>query len=364
MKVVFRTDASLQIGTGHVMRCLALAQALRTRGAECEFICREHKGHLLDLLSAQGFVTHRLAASVSGSPSSDVVTHAAWLGVDWETDARECSHVLDASDSPDWLVVDHYALDARWELAVKPANSRLLVIDDLADRKHACNVLIDQNLGSHVQSYVGLVPTECCVLAGPLYAMLRPEFAVFRDKNLIKRRAPALQNILVTMGGVDAPNATGKALSVLGKALLPSGCRITVVMGASAPWLDAVKKQAEEMPIKTEVLVGISDMAERMADADLAIGAAGSTSWERCCLGLPSFLVQLADNQRTVLGLLNAAGAAVASDMNDFEAHLLLFLDSGLIEKRLAVMAECAASITDGRGMARLMSKMLGEAHG
>lgn len=322
-KIAFRTDASLQMGSGHVMRCLTLADALKAQGAECHFISRQHLGHLLAVIAARGYQVNCLADQVQkAQAATDNIAieaprllqepaHAAWLGTTWQNDAQATAAIL-ADLQPDWLVVDHYALDQRWETALRPHYQKLMVIDDLADRPHQCDLLLDQNLGRQAKDYANLVPAQCKLLIGPQYALLRPEFSALRAYSLQRRQQPALQNILITMGGVDQPNATGLVLQALKDCTLPPDCCISVVMGLQAPWLRQVQAQAKDMPWLTEVLVNISDMAQRMADSDLAIGAAGSTSWERCHMGLPSLLVVLADNQQSACQALQQHQAALS----------------------------------------------------
>ena len=359
MKIAFRADASLQIGSGHVMRCLTLAEALRGRGTECHFICREHPGHLLEVIRQRGFAVSALPAGVSGYQSSveqgdPLPVHSAWLGCDWLTDVRQTSEVL-SSFEPDWLVVDHYALDRRWETALQPHYQHLLVIDDLADRAHVCDLLLDQNLGREAPDYADLVPKHCSVLTGPKYALLRPEFAALREYSLQRRRQPQLRNILITMGGVDQPNATGQVLGALKSCPLPNDCRVSVVMGLQAPWLKQVRAAAAEMPWPTEVLVNISDMAQRMADCDIAIGAAGSTSWERCCLGVPTLMVVLAENQwHGAKALQSAQAAQLVGEVIDIEEQLPSKLSTLLTGHSLERMGQMAAQITGGLGAARL----------
>jgi UDP-2,4-diacetamido-2,4,6-trideoxy-beta-L-altropyranose hydrolase len=318
--VAFRADASLEIGSGHVMRCLTLADALQAQGAQCHFLCREHPGHLCELIEARGYPVHRLPQEARDtntavtSVTEPKLDHAHWLGASWDEDAAACLPLL-AELAPAWLVVDHYALDHRWETAVLDGLSgsrpRLLVIDDLADRRHIADLLLDQNLGRQAEDYRGLVPEGCQVLAGPRYALLRPEFREWREASLSRRaREPGLRRLLINLGGVDKDNVTGQVLDALITCDLPENLQISVVMGASAPWRESVTAQARTMPWPTEVVANVSDMARRMAEADLAIGAAGSTSWERCCLGLPTLMVVLADNQKEVASYLNELGAA------------------------------------------------------
>lgn len=357
MKAIFRADASLQIGTGHVMRCLTLADALAGAGASCEFICREHPGHLIDFIRHKGYVIHVLPMAANGENTprqpgdAHALAHHHWLGATQTQDAETCAPLL-AERPPDWLVVDHYALDARWESVLAPHSRRLMVIDDLADRPHACDLLLDQTFGRDEHDYRALVPAHSRLLCGSQYALLRPEFAALRPYSLRRRAHTALRELFITMGGVDQNNATGQVLHALGKCALPADCRLTVVMGATAPWLDAVKTQALDMPWPTEVLVGVSNMAQLMADSDLAIGAAGATSFERCCLGLPSLMIILADNQRDIGTALQAAGAAqLIEPQIDLEQQiaeqLRLFAEKN---SRLRNMSVRAAEVTHGNG--------------
>ena len=358
--MVFRADASLQIGSGHVMRCLTLADAFADEGAQCHFLCRAHPGHLMEAIVAHGHVIHELPnAMASGADSnSKAPAHSAWLGCDWGIDARQSREVIQTLE-PNWLVVDHYALDARWEQAVSSQSCRLLIIDDLADRPHAADLLLDQNLGRSSADYSALVPASCRCLIGPQYGLLRPEFARLREVSLDRRWSRrSLGQLLITLGGVDKDNAAGRVLSALKACDLPDDCRVSVIMGETAPWLASVRSQAANMPWPTEVVVNVADMAWRMANADLAIGAAGSTAWERCCLALPTFMLVLADNQRNIATNLDAAGAVVSfgtpDNLGEMVTHWTTLTQPDVLES----MAYTAASITDGQGLARLIDIM------
>lgn len=353
MKFLFRVDASVSIGSGHVMRCLTLAMALRLRGAQCHFACREHEGNLIGLLRQRQFAVTVLPAAGTAVCDADGPAHASWLGCGWEEDARQVCALVDAL-APDWLVVDSYALDFRWEKAVRNG-TRLLVIDDLADRAHACDLLVDQNLGRRVDDYYTLVPPSCQVLAGPAYALLRSEFAELRHASLARRGA-SLGRILINMGGVDQPNATGAVLRVLRSCALPRECHLTVVMGMQAPWIAQVRAEAALMPWPTEVLVNVSAMAELMTASDLAIGAAGSTSWERCCLGLPALMVVLAANQQAGAAALEAHGAAVVlGEVDKIDLRLPSALQECVQPARLARMSAAAGALVDGGGVERVL---------
>jgi len=354
VKVAFRTDASLTIGAGHVMRCLALADALRKRGADCVFLSRNHAGHLHQVVEARGYPLLSLGGAAPALSQKTERSYEYWLGVDLQADADDTRARL-ASLSVDWLVVDHYGLDARWEQSLRLCCGRIMAIDDLANRDHNVDLLLDQNLGKTTADYEAKVPTSCTMMMGPRYALLRPEFAALRAESLSKRSQGSLRKLLVTMGGVDLEDATGRVLEALKGWRSSAGLEVTVVMGLNAPWRDQVTKQACHLPFPTEVLVNVRHMETLMCDADLAIGAAGTTSWERCCLGLPALQFVLAENQRPIAKALSQAGAALQleSDALGESLHRVmdqLAYDSGLLVR----MSAAAAQVTDGQGAERV----------
>lgn len=361
--VAFRVDASLQIGSGHVMRCLTLANALREQGFTCFFVSREHQGNLNAEILRRGFEVRALplcSTQERSAPASQTSepAHAAWLGCEWEMDAEQTKAALGGA-KPDWLVVDHYALDQRWERRLRERSPRIMVIDDLADRIHDCDVLLDQNLGRKAGDYDDLVPESCKRLIGPRYALLRPEFAALRGYSLRRRKKPALQNLLITMGGIDQPNATGVVLDALKDCPLPLDCRISVVLGKHAPWRAKVERQAANMPWVTEVAVAVDDMAQRMMQSDLVIGAAGSTAWERCVLGVPTLLLVLAPNQAQGARALHEAGAACSlGTVHDVEGTLRPVIQVLVQSDTLRRMAMVAAEICDGYGAYRVVDVM------
>lgn len=358
---VFRADASLAIGAGHVMRCLTLADALREAGWSIRFICREHRGNLIRLIEEKGFPVSVLPATATSFRDDAIVTHAhpAWLGAPWEVDAQQTiSAIVDRR--PDWLVVDHYGLGANWEQTLRPYYKHLMVIDDLADRPHVCAVLLNQNLNSPAASYDALVPRTCRLLVGTSYALLRPGFAILRSASIASRQDGKLEHIVISLGGMDSVNATSQVLAGLVDCPLPATCRISVVMGSAAPWLDQVREAAAKLPFQTAVLVNVTDMPGLLATADLAIGAAGSSSWERCVLGLPCLMLIVAENQRSAGLALQAAGAAELIDAETDLAEKLQLGIRKLIDspQHLVAMAQKAAVVCDGEGVFRVVSSM------
>ena len=350
-QVVFRVDASLQIGSGHVMRCLTLAQALKKQGAKVSFICREHVGNLNDFITHQGFKVYSLPILTKlGQLQSDnqdelPLFHAKWLGSQQEQDAQACQSILQAV-TVNWLIVDHYALDQKWEQRLAEYYQHLLVIDDLGDRKHVCDLLLDQNYGSTPAKYQDLVPDSCQILAGSQYALLRPEFAQWRTLSLKRRSEVRFDHLLITLGGVDVDNVSGQILTALRTCKLPKTLKVTIVMGATAPHLHSIQVLAKTLPFETQVKVNVINMAELMAIADCAIGAAGATTLERCCLGLPTIQMVIAENQKQSAKALASAGAVKL--LNSIEEL------PGLVENAIDWMQSVsleARNVCDGFGV-------------
>jgi UDP-2,4-diacetamido-2,4,6-trideoxy-beta-L-altropyranose hydrolase len=359
MRAVFRTDASIEIGTGHVMRCLTLADALREKGVICHFITRNLPGHLAERMEARGFPVSLLPPPADAAPPGPPA-HAAWAGVTWERDSGETRAILDHAPA-DWLILDHYAFDARWEDQVRPGARKLMVIDDLADRPHRADLLLDQNLGRSEEDYADLLPGTATCLLGARYALLKPAFAALRDKALAARAGRPPRHLLISMGGVDVADATSRILSAMMTVPLPTECRVTIVMGGSAPALQRVRDLAAQLPWKAELAIDIADMPRLMADADLAIGAAGTTTWERCCLGLPTIIMETAANQSAIARSMIAAGAALdpgPQSSAGFPYRLRETLKTAMSPSCLSALSAKAAPICDGAGTQRVMGEM------
>jgi UDP-2,4-diacetamido-2,4,6-trideoxy-beta-L-altropyranose hydrolase len=279
MKIAFRTDASLQIGSGHVMRCLTLADVLTANGASCRFICREHPGHLLELIRQRGHEAICLPATIPSGSMEEVVAeepklaHASWLGTDWRNDAAQTLTALQG-ELTEWLVIDHYALDACWEHVLRPACRKMMVIDDLADRAHDCDLLLDQNwFGDETEKrYSNWVTESCKCLLGPEYALLNPEYAQLRV--LMPPRDGIVRRVLVFLGGSDPSNQTGKVLGALMRQSLEK-LAVDVVLGVNHPDPKAISAQVADRPA-TVLYQDLPSLAGLMARADLMIGAGGS----------------------------------------------------------------------------------------
>jgi len=354
MNIAFRVDASCQIGTGHFMRCLTLAEKLHLRGVSIRFVSRHIPEYLREMLSEKEYEFNLLDGASSDSLTDDL-PHSHWL---------ECSQERDAMDSVqalfdrtwEWLIVDHYALDARWESALRKTVKRILVIDDIADRQHDCDILVDQNFYADMAArYSDKVPAHCRLLLGPRYAMLRDEFRLLREQ--LKPRKGAVNRILVFFGGVDAGNYTGRAIDVLSD-MKQDGVFVDVVIGMQHPFREQIVDLCREQGFTCYVQT--SRIAELMATADLAIGAGGSATWERCCLGLPTIAFSTADNQfrqindAAVEGLLYVP--ETGEDFNGLlKRHLLSLLESNNLRE---LISHLALSAVDGRGVLRVIKKM------
>ena len=348
MKVAIRADASVQIGSGHAVRCLTLADELRARGAEVLFISRAHQGGARALLEQRGYTCVVLPAPTISDALLGDLAHSAWLGVSMEEDLAQTAAAVQGW-APDWLVVDHYAIDWRWERAMRSHVPRIMVIDDLADRRHDCDLLLDQNFYCDMETrYEGLVPAHCKCLLGPSYALLRAEFAAVSRPH---REQGAVKRILLFMGGVDSDNATATVLRGLNDAA-SAGIAIDVVLGAAAPHLKQVRALCDVTP-NVQLHVQIDNMAELMASADLAIGACGSATWERCFLGLPTITIVLADNQRRSAHDLAQAGYIVnLGDVETVTPHAVARAVHAMVEDPAgrAAMSHRVEALASRRG--------------
>lgn len=337
MKVAIRVDSSTAIGSGHLMRCLTLAERLRKKdGAEVYFISRDLEGNLNEKIKAEGFSLHVLPRHPLDENLSG---YAAWLTVPQNVDAAETKTVLREIGKVDRLVVDNYALDIEWEQEMRSFAEEIFVIDDLANRKHDCDVLLDQNFYLDVdRRYVGLVPEKCSLLLGSRHALLRDEF--YEARKHLRKRDGSLRNILVFYGGSDLTNETMKALRALLAFQTQQKVTVDVIVGASNPHRQEIKEYCDASDTKAWIRYHfqVDNMAEYMARADLMLGAGGSTTWERYFLELPTIVTAVAENQERSAEDCAAAGYITylgrAEEVT--EAHILSALRA-ITEERLTI---------------------------
>ncbi|UCZ57555.1 UDP-2,4-diacetamido-2,4,6-trideoxy-beta-L-altropyranose hydrolase [Desulfurispirillum indicum] len=348
--ITIRADASTGIGTGHVMRCLTLAEELRQRGASVHFLCRAHPGHMGEVISARGFALTLLPPPVMSFDADD---YATWLGAPAGEDARQTMEALQGMEVA-WLIVDHYAIDQHWEQLLRPHTAKILVIDDLANRHHDCDLLLDQTYGRCEEQYGPLVSEHAVLLLGSQYALLRAEFARWRTYSLKRRTGEEFRHLLVTMGGVDAANHTSLVLTALRGCELPHDLKITVILGHGSPHVDEVRRHAASLPWQTEVRCGVGNMAELLAGSDLCIGAAGSTTWERCCLGVPSVVYGSAANQREILAQLGEHGAML--EMRSMDSLCTVLMEAVARRENLSLRAR---EVCDQLGVSRVADHLV-----
>lgn len=356
MRVAIRCDAGGAIGTGHLMRCLTLADYLAARGAECSFVMRDRPDCGAGLVAERGHRITLLAAARELGQQGDLA-HADWLGASQADDACETRAAI--GTGWDWLVTDHYGIDFRWQGALRDTTRRILAIDDLADRQLDCDMLLDQNLQVRPNRYAGRVGGDTLSLLGPDFALLRPAFAEVGSRTTPRPLTDGAR-ALVYFGGVDPDGAT--MLALRGIVAAERGLAIDVVVGAGNPHREAIAEWASVRPDVT-VHQGGADMPALMAEAALAFGASGATAWERCCLSLPTILITIAANQEPGAKALAEAGAAIwlggIGEANVDAAAVTDTLRTLLEDPDAAArMAQRCRELCDGRGTERAAAAM------
>jgi UDP-2,4-diacetamido-2,4,6-trideoxy-beta-L-altropyranose hydrolase len=331
-KLLLRADAGPRQGTGHVMRCLALAQAWQDAGGRVVLL--GDAGGLRDRLSAEGIVV------APDGPADAAQTTAA---------ARR----LGAA----WVVLDGYQFTAAYQRALKDAGLHVLILDDYghADRYHA-DIVLNQNLDAPEVWYRARDPhTE--LLLGPRFALLRREFGCWRDW---QRPVPEVgRKVLVTLGGADPANVTMRVLDGL-RHLRTDGLEAVVLVGAANPHRPALEAAARDIS-GVQIQVNATDVPALMAWADVAVTAAGSTSWELLFMGLPSSTLVLVDNQAAVAPALARAGAAInLGPAAGLEPAALADVLGGLLRdaRRRQAMSTRGREIVDGRGAGRVVERL------
>jgi len=338
MKFVIRVDASIYIGTGHVIRCLTLADRLRIKCTDINFICREEPGNMISYIGNRGYKVHQLPGEI-----------------DIETDRRLTKEILSRYETkPDGLIIDHYDIDISYESPLRGHIKKIMVIDDLANREHDCDLLLDQNYSKNEDRYNGLIPESCIQLLGPEYVLLRPQFQKARGN--LRKRDSGVNRILVFMGGADSKNITSRTLRAI-HMLDRSDIAIDVVVGNLNPYYDEIEILASKIP-NTICYHNVEDMAKLMSSADLCIGAWGTSTWERCCVGLPTISIILAENQKNISENLDKDGALINLGWyyNVTENSIKEAIE-GLIDnpQKVASMSDKSRRLVDGEGVGRVI---------
>lgn len=349
--IVFRVDSSSVIGNGHVIRCLSLAKVLRKQGAKCKFLCRDFENNLIEKIKNNNFeitIFPNISEIRLGQSTKDLDSnYSNWLGADWDEDAKSSIDALN-NEKIDWLIVDHYGIDRRWEKKLRQYTKKIMVIDDLANRNHDCDLLLDQNLVANFEKrYQNFLPDYCNTLLGPKYALLQNEYKDLHPSAL--PRIGPTKNILVYFGGTDLNNLTMMTLTAFLN-LKREDVKLNVVISSNSPQ----KEKIEELSKKNEnikIYLDLTTLAPLMLKADMAIGACGTTSWERCCLGLYSIVITTAENQKPVAQELHKQGLIRWLGHFDTITNNIIFNElKNLIDQNLEVWSNACKLVTDGSG--------------
>ncbi|MFL2805386.1 MAG: UDP-2,4-diacetamido-2,4,6-trideoxy-beta-L-altropyranose hydrolase [Paracoccaceae bacterium] len=355
--LLFRVDASTQVGSGHLARCLTLANEASLQGWSAGFALRDPTVEITEKIKMAGHELYFLKDRDTES-SKDIpdLAHSHWLPVSQKTDAIETNHLINKL-KPDCLVIDHYAIDARWHDLVRDHCKKLLVIDDLADRTLNCDILLNQNLGVSTKDYFDKITQGCSLLLGPQFALLKPEFGRWREFSLKRRQSSNLHEVLITMGGADEKNKTLKILRSLESSDHAFECEITVIVGPLYKFNSSLEQFIQSSALKVSKMTDINNMAEIMSKSDICIGAAGSSSWERCALGLPTLTFAIAENQTKISSVLDQRDVAIATDMNSLNFYFdsLFHEDGKKVLKKLSLNSQ---DVCDGFGAQRVVQRL------
>ncbi|PYE32757.1 UDP-2,4-diacetamido-2,4,6-trideoxy-beta-L-altropyranose hydrolase [Idiomarina fontislapidosi] len=355
--VFFRADASLEIGSGHVMRCLALAVALEKKGIKIFFLSRPHEGNLISFVRDKGFSVVELGLPKENTPTTN--GYEQWLGASSRADAMESLELLADIQGTVWMVTDHYGIGDSWEKAIRKRVDKVVSLDDLANRKHDCDVLIDSSFERKAADYEGLVAEGTRILTGTKYCLLRSEFGQTRQKAVQRTFELPLNRILVTLGGVDIHNITKLVISELDQSNIPDNTHLDVVIGPASPHADALQTRANQSRLRVDINQGVNNMAERLMLADLCIGAVGSSVWERCCLGCPSLVATIAANQAEGTRKLESSGVVVS--FSPLVPGELKRVVDAIDVPTLKMLSVNGFSLVDGLGTERIVRVLLGQ---
>lgn len=341
-------DASLNIGCGHVYRSITLADKLTEMGCYVQFICSEHTGNLIDFIADKGYRVHKLPVS------NKYQDKGSWLGRDWFEDAKLTRDIV-ANAQIDWLIVDHYAVDYRWHKVVNSLDYQLMVIDDLADRMYDCDCLLDQTYGRVAENYLPKLMSGTELLLGTDFGLLRDEFVNARASALSRRhQCHNINTILLSLGGTDSENITEKILCLLETTHLTDTTVINLIVGPNNPNRTSLELKSKSSRFRCDLHFSVTNMAELMVQSDLAIGAAGSSAWERCVLSLPSINITLADNQKTIATKLDDIGVAMSLGEPKALTSTCLAKAINNCQTNYQIMVKKAGDLVDGIGASRV----------
>lgn len=361
MNIIFRVDASEYMGGGHLHRCLVLAQALITQyDAHCLFVMKTHPGHLAELV-AKSDIDYVLLP-LQPNHSFELTNYETWVGGDTELDAaltRAAAEDYFGSGNYDWVVLDHYGLDRVWESIFAQNGINIAVIDDLMNRPHNANILLDQTCGRVTQDYQHLVSPQTICLTGESFSLLRPEFRLNRKTSIArKRNFQSVQKVLLSFGSTDPGNITSVVLNSLSPFFEKHGARAVVIISSAAPHLEELRYLVPTMSYPIDLHVDSTQVAALLLECDIAVGAPGSATWERCALGVPTLLIQTAENQSEVLKRVCQFGAAEAFYDSPDSSNIVDALES--VVSNYQAISLRASLLVDGLGSNRVIKYFKG----
>lgn len=356
MNVVFRVDAAPKLGGGHLSRCMTLASYLKRYGVKCIFVMRDHVGSLIQHVTQSDFQLILLPRNYDFE--IDTESYVTWVGETWRVDSiqtyNEANKLL--SGNIDWVIVDHYGLDLRWECFFSSKGIKVGVIDDLVNRAHNADFLLDQTCGRDKAEYQHLTNPGAELFVGERYCLLRPEFYFFREKAIKKRKSfKSTEKLLVNFGSTDPTGHTLQAINGLSYFANVHKIEVHVLIGSACPYLGQIKQLVKNATYKVVLHVDSQKVGELITDVDLAIGAAGVSTWERCFLGLPTLLVKTAENQNDVVKRVVSSGAALFYSQCLANGKLLADALSEL-EKKHDLIVGSALQMKIGDDLEALMS--------
>ena len=347
-KIFIRVDSGIEIGAGHAMRCLSLAQALKKMNFELCFISKKTKGNISKLFMDKGFAVYYIQDNHSKSKKKEIIKNDAN-----QTAKIIIKHQIELS----WILVDHYDLDFKWEKSLRKYVNKIIVIDDLT-RKHDSDLLLDQNYNKNLKTrYNKLVPRKCVKLLGPKYALLRNEFSVLRK--IVKPRKN-FKKILISFGGSDPTNETGKVLSAIKilKTKKQFLKEVDVVISNSNKNKNKIKQLCNSIP-NAKFYQNIYNIGRVMCKADLAVGAGGSSTWERFCLGLPAIVSIVADNQKETTEALAKKECLINVGLaKNLAVKKYVEIFENLDMKKLRRISKNSLRVVDGNGSVRVAKKI------
>ncbi len=369
MLIGIRVDASLKMGTGHTYRMLTLACQLQKHGHKVVFICRRLQGNLIEFVK-NSFEVLELPAPDASQRLGDHCVHAPWLEVSYELEITQTYQLIDSylvrtkQQKLDWLIIDHYGIEKEFQLFMQPLMAKCMQVDDLADRQHEVDVLLDQNFYPTDDRYDKLLPSQALRLCGPQYALLRDEFEIARQQLGSYEIRLEAGEVVVFFGGIDAVNETYKAL--LGLLSVESEDHFHVIIGINNPHKEAIEALCLEHSGKVSLHIQVKNMTVFLASTYLFVGAVGATTWERCAMALPGLVCSVADNQQQVATNLQNLGAHCYLGLNteltseDYRnAYQHLLANKAVLKGQ----SELCAQLVDGNGCLKVVSYLENIAH-